>query len=398
MLEKIDMLAAKMLAEGRMLSPFALVQALLAIGGGGGLVRLARTQTTESLEHAITGSGDTADDGTAWGALADHYDENDIPGAAHMREHGEQLRKKFLVAQHDGNSRSARDRVLNDGPFIPYPLQGAPDFALHVRTEAADNGDDVDPTTMFARRLRDGGHYADDGFAPSVVLIRHIRTADGGRFPVPIAVHPKNVDAVTADAPDHVKEQVKRWVEYHYTPPKPTKLARPAESDAPLSVAYVSPSTREGGTIEQAYAGLVSPGMRQLQDEAHAEPAVGFWSDGAEESGVIHAPAERVAMIAEEQGRKHNQKAVLWFTETPIGPDKAHVLAVPDNDAARIHQRMMKHGIEYKTVIPRGSSSEVHVIDIGGDLTPQIAAYASEARAAHQQHTGHAHFLALKPL
>lgn len=82
-LEKLDLLAAKMLAEGRMPSPTALVQALLAVGGGAGRVRLARP------DPGMIGGVFRAKlrgDKTASLAFADHLQEQGVPGAHVVRE------------------------------------------------------------------------------------------------------------------------------------------------------------------------------------------------------------------------------------------------------------------------------------------------------------------------
>ncbi len=173
------------------------------------------------------------------------------------------------------------------------------------------------------------------------------------------------------------------------------KLAR--TEAPPEHVLYVSPSTREGSTFEQAFQGMASPDMQALTEAAKLQPtvravhpALGMWKDGAEESNVVHVgdPAQ-LRPIAEKLGRAFRQKAVLTFSGEPDGPDARHVLIVPESDPTKINGDMERHGIQFKTMVRDPKGTRVEVVDVGGVLGPQIEGYAKEARAlSHVAHRG----------
>jgi len=158
----------------------------------------------------------------------------------------------------------------------------------------------------------------------------------------------------------------------------------------------VSSSTRENSTLDQARAGLQSaPFLKLAEMTPGAESGFGFWADGAEESRIVSLEnARALAQMAARLGKAAQQKAVVYFAEGD-GNDVAHVLTVPDSDPARVAAEMLRHGIEYKTIVPGGSSSGViaHVLDFGGGLSPNVEAYARESRAAHARRIGTAHLV-----
>lgn len=173
------------------------------------------------------------------------------------------------------------------------------------------------------------------------------------------------------------------------------KLAR---TDSPVEhVLYVSPSTREGSTFDQAAQGMASPDMQALTEAAKLQPtvravhpALGMWKDGAEESTVVHVgdPAQ-LHPIAEKLGRAFKQKAVLTFSGDPDGPDARHVLIVPESDPTKINEDTERHGIQFKTMVRDPKGTRVEVVDVGGALGPQIEGYAGEAGAlSHTTHRG----------
>lgn len=180
------------------------------------------------------------------------------------------------------------------------------------------------------------------------------------------------------------------------------KLQRSREG-APYNRVFVSSSQREGSTVNQARAGLRSPEFENLVVASHRLPgveggknALGFWSDGAEESRIVNVsdPAA-LSKVAASLAKAFRQKAVLHFRSGPDGQDVAHVLTIPSDDAKDIADRLGAHGIEYKTIAPdhEARTSEVHIIDGGGELTPQVEAFAKETGAHHARHIGTATFL-----
>lgn len=183
----------------------------------------------------------------------------------------------------------------------------------------------------------------------------------------------------------------------------PVRLSRPAEPLTPEHVVYVSPSDRDGGGFEQAIHGFHSPAMveqakaaMQLPTVRQVKPGYGFWRDGAEESNTVHVgDPQFLARVGAVLGRQFRQKAVLTFHETPDGTDARHVIVVPETDPRKIHDDMMRHGIEYKTMIPLpGGQTRIEAVDAGDAMRPEFGGYAREAGAvSHQVRAGRAVFI-----
>lgn len=182
---------------------------------------------------------------------------------------------------------------------------------------------------------------------------------------------------------------------------RPAKLSRDSTpTAAPYHCVFVSSSQRENSTVNQAKAGLHSPDFHNLVMLSHRLPGTEggdsglvYWSDGAEESRVIHVnDPNMLDQIAARAGNAFNQKAVLHFRSDGSGSDIAHVVTVPSTNPDEIADKLNAHGIEYKTVVPHPDEgkSEVHVIDLGGGLAPSVAGFAAEMGGTHQQHIGHA--------
>lgn len=189
------------------------------------------------------------------------------------------------------------------------------------------------------------------------------------------------------------------------------KLSRAASAGAsnvpvpavpPFHRVYVSSSQRENSTVNQARAGLHSPAFHELVSMSHRLPGadggksgLGYWSDGAEESRVVHvvdpALAEKVGAAL---AKTHRQKSFAYFVTDPSGKDTVHVLTVPGADSDRIADVLMAHGIEHKTILPDANrgQTEVHIIDLGTGSTASVAGAARELGAKHDQHLGRADF------
>jgi hypothetical protein len=177
---------------------------------------------------------------------------------------------------------------------------------------------------------------------------------------------------------------------------QPHRLARitPGEVPAPEHVVYVSPSTRDHSTFEQAAVNVNGPDMQRLESAAARLPSVrgglngiGFWRDGAEESRRVDVgdPAH-LLRVGAALGRAFRQKAILAFREHPDGTSARHVMVVPQTDPQAIHDAMARHGIEYKTVIPAGPGlTRVEAVDSGDTLGAAFDAYAAEAGAHEHQ-------------
>lgn len=183
--------------------------------------------------------------------------------------------------------------------------------------------------------------------------------------------------------------------------PKPEKLSR---SDANgYNKVIVSSSQREGSTLAHARAGLSSPEFEDLVLASHRVPGAeggksgyGFWSDGAEESRIVNvANPALVPEVAAHLGKAFGQKAAIGFTSGAGGGDIAHVLSVPSTNVQAIADGLGKHGVQYKTVVPKPAEgrSEVHILDENGDFAGPISNFARETKSDHQQHVGKIHFI-----
>lgn len=169
------------------------------------------------------------------------------------------------------------------------------------------------------------------------------------------------------------------------------RLARPNEQHE--HVLYVTPSTREGSTFDQAVAGFNSPDMVALAEAAklqptvrHVEPALGMWSDGAEESNVVHVgDPTHLLPIAQKLGKAFKPKAVLTFRSEDNGPDRRHVLTVPEQDPKAIDALARRHGIEFKTMIRKPNGTRVEIVDVGGTLGPQVEEFAKASGATNHR-------------
>lgn len=139
---------------------------------------------------------------------------------------------------------------------------------------------------------------------------------------------------------------------------RPLRLAR--------SLVYVSPSMREGSTMAQALASFKSPEHAALNAEAQRlggdpVPAMGTWTDGAEESSVVKAPSGRARIIAALLGKKFQQKAVGLFTPGP-GGDTLHLVYLKGYTPESADAKLRQHGIEYATHVPVKNGVITHLI------------------------------------
>jgi hypothetical protein len=132
------------------------------------------------------------------------------------------------------------------------------------------------------------------------------------------------------------------------------------------SLVYVSPSMREGSTMTQALASFKSPEHAALNSEAQRlggdpVPAMGTWTDGAEESSVIKVPSGRAKVVAALLGKKFQQKAVGLFTPG-AGSDTLHLVYLRGHTPESADAKLRAHGIEYATHIPVKNGVITHLI------------------------------------
>jgi hypothetical protein len=88
---------------------------------------------------------------------------------------------------------------------------------------------------------------------------------------------------------------------------------------------FVSSSNREGSQFHDAMRNFGNEKHEALIKDAealgsHAEPGIGEWHDGSEESVMLTGP--HATEHGDELGRKYGQKAVAHFSATEHGPDR----------------------------------------------------------------------------
>lgn len=159
---------------------------------------------------------------------------------------------------------------------------------------------------------------------------------------------------------------------------EPVKLAR--QDDGPAHAVFVSPSVREDSTIPEALRAYKSGALAPLESAAPSgQNGLGFWRDGAEESRLVHVPTpDDVPVVGAKLGKQFKQKAVIGFMGGS-GADSWHTVRVPDRDPEKIHADLLRHGVEYKTVVPDATGSVVHILDTGSGLSDAVNGYAKEA-------------------
>ncbi len=146
----------------------------------------------------------------------------------------------------------------------------------------------------------------------------------------------------------------------------------------PLSLLFISPSTRENSTESFPDHPQMKKLSQVLQTLKHPhQVGTGYWSDGKEEVAVAKVPSEAVHKTAAKLGSLFNQKAVLYFTPGE-GPDQLHKVT------GASEPELTQRGIEYKTMLPNG---DAYVVDSGGALKDKLAGLN------HHSITGTANFL-----
>jgi hypothetical protein len=91
---------------------------------------------------------------------------------------------------------------------------------------------------------------------------------------------------------------------------------RSGSTSLPLSLLFISPSTRENSTSAHLKNNKQLDKLSQVLTVLGHEHqiGVGHWTDGAEEVAVAKVPTERVHKVAAKLGNAFRQKSVLWFT------------------------------------------------------------------------------------
>ena len=179
-----------------------------------------------------------------------------------------------------------------------------------------------------------------------------------------------------------------------------------AAAKRPSSVAFVSPSVAEHLDFGQAVSGLASNRQRVLAkasaeiDQAlglksHDSPAVGAWSDGAENSLMTEVEGgtfDQLRVAAAMKAHIAQQKAALVFQQDPAGKAVLASFAAKGS-LATIHDNLLADGVEFHTVIPTKDGATVYVADLDGSAHDAIEHAAQRYSATPEFQIGHAEFI-----
>lgn len=164
-----------------------------------------------------------------------------------------------------------------------------------------------------------------------------------------------------------------------------------AESDSGMvsGAEMVSPNVKENLDFDQALEEMKGSRQREILAKAQEvdallglsieqQPALGAWSDGAENSivGTVSGRAtyEQIELSAAMKGMLADQKAVIPFHVEPNGKDAMYRFDAPSSDLRAVHDQLMKDGIEYHTLQPVDHSIRVWVFDKGTEIPDKVRA------------------------
>src|SRR2546428_7819327 len=170
-----------------------------------------------------------------------------------------------------------------------------------------------------------------------------------------------------------------------------------------ISYVFVSPNTRENLTLQEAIAGLSSPGEKRLIDAerllacrlhlaARASKAVGSWADGAENSTFIHFETDQatVRYAASWLGKFARQKSVLYFHRRFSGGASMYVLWLSrgDRDIAAVAHDLDSNGIANRTLVPRRKCMLIYIVDLNNELKDKVLTAARRLHARLSSFSG----------
>jgi len=180
----------------------------------------------------------------------------------------------------------------------------------------------------------------------------------------------------------------------------------PLEDEVRSAYEFFSNNEEEDMDFPRAVEILTSPRHTQFrtlaQDidaqmglEFSMEDAVGDWVDGAENSLAEFIPnvgGDDLTYNAAWKGLVGHQKAILTFQKGEGGPDTLYSMDLPDSvEAAR--QTLTERGIQFHTLIPKGTRTRVMVFDQGNTLLPNVQEVADHYGIEVEAHTGQGSFL-----
>jgi hypothetical protein len=141
----------------------------------------------------------------------------------------------------------------------------------------------------------------------------------------------------------------------------------------------------EGMNFDMALQKLNSPEQQQIVASANemltqelgggtVESAIGDWSDGAENSSIIHSATNDKAKfdyVMASLGMQFNQKAVISFIGDLKGKDAVWSFQAT-GDMNQIRAKLDEHQIQFRTLVPNEQGAVVHVFDQGMNLGENV--------------------------
>jgi hypothetical protein len=173
-----------------------------------------------------------------------------------------------------------------------------------------------------------------------------------------------------------------------------------------VGAAFVSPSVADHLDFPEAVAGLKSKRQKMLALASHEidrglglrtedSPAVGAWSDGAENSVMttIHGGTfEQLRIAAAMKASIAEQKAALIFQHHDDGNAALYTFTAK-GDLDTIHKHLLADGVEFHTIIPTSGGATVHVVDMSGDAYDAVSKAAARHHAEVGTELGRAEFI-----
>lgn len=173
-----------------------------------------------------------------------------------------------------------------------------------------------------------------------------------------------------------------------------------------LGVSFASPSIHDK-TLPEAVSDLTGPRQAlfesavrdvdsQLGVTGEQHGVVGAWKDGAENSTMLEAPqadANAVRVGAAMKGWLGQQKQVLVFKTSLLGPHTLYDMEVPGENIEQVHEELLKSGVPFHTLVPSAAGTRAIVVDTDGSLAKNVGDYAVSHNTIATRSTGHAEFM-----
>ena len=147
-------------------------------------------------------------------------------------------------------------------------------------------------------------------------------------------------------------------------------------------IGFASPNEKENGTFEDARAALSSDEQKKFHALAEkvvervggggeVNDAIGDWSDGAENSLVVHSAngdPDNVCYQMSVLGKAANQKAVIAFSLAEDGSDSIYTFNTPASMVS-VRATLDGFGLKYRTLEPQlDGGTRVYIFDQGRGL------------------------------